>query len=401
MFIVFYFYYILNETFQYSNISIIFALIFLFFLHKKQVIRPHVLMIGFCFMGFLSITLSYHLFSRMELIPEDLYRTYKRLINQYIWFIPLLALPTIYANFKFKLSYFYHVIFIAVLFLFFYLCYYGIQLRFDRGEFANFFNPVISYDIGLISLTLILLCYSFYIKGKLSYLYLILSLLTLFMLVLHGSRGTWIGIPFVLLALGIVYFRTQPKKMLLTLGMVSCFIVINLCIPNSPLVNRVEHFQADAQNIENENYQNSSGIRLYLWKNSIEMFKQSPILGVGMHQIELENCRLYAQEDLPTCFQHMHSIYFHELAANGLLGFIGLLLSFVSALLFFLRNLFNHDRKIQNIALTGLVFVVYYMFCGLTEYYLFFKNTTYLFYWIVVSLMSFIMIERLPTAKRF
>lgn len=399
MFFLFYFYYIFNASFKCLNISIVFVLVYIFLHYKKQTIQPSMFLVLFCSIGFLTITLNYHLLSRIELIPENLYRTYKQLINQYIWFIPLMALPTIYSKFKFKLSDFYHVIFATLLFLFVYLSYYGIWLGFDRGDFSIFFNPIISYDIGFISLTLILLCYSFYVKGKASYLYLVLSLLTLFLLILHGSRGTWIGIPFVLLVLAMAYFKTQPKKIILTLGMLSCFIVTNLCMPNSPLMNRVEHLQQDVQNIEQKNYQNSSGIRLYLWKNSIEMFKQSPILGVGMHEIELENCRLYAQGNLPTCFQHMHSIYFHELAANGLLGLFGLLLTFASALIFFIRNLFKDDLKIKNLALTGLIFVGYYMLCGLTEYYLFFKNTTYLFYWVVSSLMSFIILQNIKVQK--
>lgn len=399
MFILFYFHYMFNASFKNLNISIIFGLMYVFFLYKKQTIRTNIFLVTFCLIGFVTITLNYHLLSRMELIPQNLYRTYKQLINQYIWFVPLMALPTIYLNSKFKVRYFYQVIFFTVLFLFFYLSYYGIQLGFDRGLFSIFFNPVISYDIGFMSLTLILLCYSFSIKGRVSYCYLILSLLTLFLLILHGSRGTWVGIPFALLTLGIFYFKTQPKKLMLSLSLFICFIVINLAIPNSPLVSRVEHLQSDTQNIQNNNYQNSSGIRLYLWENSIELFKQAPVIGVGMHQIELENCRLYDQGKLPTCFQHMHSIYFHELAANGLIGFIGLLLTFSIAIIFFLKNLFSRDHQIQNLALTGLIFVIYYMLCGLTEYYLFFKNTTYLFYWVVASLMSFIMIQNLKVPK--
>lgn len=395
MFFFFYFHYIFNESFKYLNISIIFGSIYFFCVYKKQTIQSHMFLVLFCSIGFFTITLNYHLLSRMELIPAHLYRTYKQLINQYIWFVPLMALPTIYFNAKFKIRYFYQIIFFTVLFLFFYLMYYGIKLKFDRELFSNFFNPVITYDIGLMSLTLILLCYSFSIRGKESYCYLILSILTLFLLILHGSRGTWVGIPFVILALSLFYFKTEFKKLLVCFTLFSCFIIINLAIPHSPMLTRVEHLQADTQNIQKNNYQNSSGIRLYLWENSVELFKQAPVIGVGMHQIEVENCHLYDQGKLPTCFQHMHSIYFHELAANGLVGFIGLFLTFITAILFFLKNLFNPDHRIQNLALTGLIFVVYYMFCGLTEYYLFFKNTTYLFYWIVASLMSFIILENL------
>ncbi|WP_151798087.1 O-antigen ligase family protein, partial [Acinetobacter bereziniae] len=271
----------------------------------------------------------------------------------------------------------------------------GIMLEFDRGLFSIFFIPVISYDIGFISLTILLLCYSFYSKGKQSYLYLITSLLCMFLLILHGTRGAWVGLLFVFAFLVVFYAKTELKKIILMLSLVICFVGINMIIPNSPLLQRVENFQSDSLNIQNNNYQNSSGIRLFLWGNSIEMFKSKPFTGIGMYDIEAENCRLYERGDLPHCFQHMHSIYFHELAANGLVGLIGLFMTFLVALIYFIKNIFVKDGLIKNLAITGALFVIYYMCSGLTEYYLFFQNTTYVFYWIVASLMSFIYIHKL------
>lgn len=393
MFLLVYFHYIFNQSFSHRNISILILVMFCGYAYAYKVIKPTRAMLLFCLASFVTVTLSYHMFSRMELIPSNLYRTYSKLIHQYLWFVAFLCLPTVYYYSDFKLNDFYKPIWIALAFLLVYLSYWGIQLQFDRGAFSSFFNPVISYDIGFISLCILALCYAFYIKGKVAYVTLILSILTLFMLILHGSRGTWLGIPLVLAVLSLFYFKTQPKKLMLTIGMFILFIFINMVIPHSPLKSRIEHLQADTHSIENNNYQNSAGTRIYLWKHSVELFKQSTLIGVGMHEIELENCRLFQQGKLPMCFQHMHSIYFHELAANGILGLIGLLVTFASALIFFIKNLFSSNTKIKQIALTGLVFVLYYMVCGVTEYYLFFKNTTYLFYWVVASLMSFICIE--------
>ena len=217
---------------------------------------------------------------------------------------------------------------------------------------------------------------------------------SLFLLILHGSRGAWVGLLFVPIFLVIFYAKTELKKIILMLSLVVCFIGINMVIPNSPLLKRVENFQSDSHNIRNNDYQNSSGIRLFLWNNSVNFFKTAPLTGVGMYEIEAENCRLYEQGDLPHCFQHMHSIYFHELAANGLIGLIGLLMTFFTALIFFIKNVFVKNLLIKNLAITGAVFVIYYMCSGLTEYYLFFQNTTYVFYWVVASLMSFILINK-------
>ncbi|WP_237412836.1 O-antigen ligase family protein [Acinetobacter nectaris] len=312
-----------------------------------------------------------------------------------------MTLPTIYYLSQFKVDHFFKVIF-GFLFLFsFYLLYLGVNLNFDRDAFSYFFNPVISYDIGFISLSIILLCYSFYDRTKLSYLYLFFSLVVMFLLILHGSRGTWVGLPFVFFGLIFFYYKTQIKKIFIMIALVLIFTLTNLMLPNSPILKRVDNLQEDTLQITNNNYQNSSGLRLYMWKNAISYFKSSPIFGVGLYEIEAKNCELNKQGKLPTCFQHLHSIYFNELAAHGLFGIFGLFLTFFSSLIFFIKNIFNKEGLIKNISISGCVFVVYYMFCGLTEYYLFFLNTTYLFYWIVASLMSFIIIgSRVSIAKK-
>jgi O-antigen ligase len=386
--------YIFNDSFRHWNVSIAFILIFIYFIIKGKVIKPDFYLVAFCCIGAISVTLLNHSLFRLDSIPDNLLSTYKKITNQYIWFIPFVFLPTIYYQSKFKAEYFYRILFLIIIFLIPYLLYWGIMLEFDRGLFSIFFNPVISYDIGFISLTILLLCYSFYFKAKQSYIYLITSLLCMFLLILHGTRGAWIGLLFVFAFLVIFYAKTELKKIILMLSLVVGFVGINMIIPNSPLLQRVENFQSDSLNIKNNNYQNSSGIRLFLWNNSIEMFKSNPIIGIGMYDIEAENCRLYERGDLPHCFQHMHSIYFHELAANGLVGLIGLFTTFLVALIYFIKNIFLKDGLIKNLAITGTVFVIYYMCSGLTEYYLFFQNTTYVFYWIVATLMSFIYIHK-------
>lgn len=393
LFALVYMHYFFNASFRHFNISIVLILLSAYCIFKSKFIQPNQYLILFCSIGFLGVTLMNHLTLRLDLIPEPLYRTYKAIINQYLWFIPFILLPTIYHYSRFKVTDFFNIIAAIIFVLILYLAYWGIALEFDRGRFAEFFNPVISYDIGFISLSLLLLCYSFGSSSRKSYLYLILSMLCIFLLVLHGSRGTWVGLPFAFLVITILYLKSQLKKTLLMWALACIFILGNLITPNSPVVQRMNHFQDDSQHIQNNNYQNSSGIRLYLWENGLVMFKQNPVIGIGMHEIELENCRLYERGDLPHCFQHLHSIYVHELAANGLIGLLTLLSTFFVAIAYFLKNMWVKDELIRNLSVTGVVFVVYYMFCGLTEYYLFFNNTTYIFYWIVASIMSFILIK--------
>ena len=217
--------------------------------------------------------------------------------------------------------------------------------------------------------------------------------LSIFTLILHGSRGTWLGIPLVLLILASFYFRSQTKKIALLILLFISFIGINLIIPNSPVLNRVDDFQQDKNLIENQSFQNSTGTRLLLWQNSIELFKEKPLLGVSIYEIELNNCRLFEEKKIPQCFQHQHSIYFQELAANGLIGLLGLLMTLLIPLIYFVKNIFTENNEIKMLSISGSLFVMYYAISGLTEYYLFFLNTTYIYFLIVATIISFIQLQ--------
>lgn len=399
LFLMVIFHNVFNRSFQHWDVSIALILMFVFALYKKESLKLNLPLIVFCSSSFVLVTLNYHVLSRLDDIPVDLYRSYKHLINQYFWILVFITLPTVYYFNRFNERHFSFLIYLILFFLFFYLFYLGLILNFDRGLFTVFFDPVISYDITFISISLLGLSFSFFQKGRWGYIGLILSTFTIFLLILHGSRGTWVGLPFALIILSLFYYRSELRKTLLMLVMFGLFIVTNLIVPSSPVLDRMQAFKEDTQHIDQNNYSNSSGIRLFLWANSIELFKASPVIGVGVAQIEVENCKLHQQGQLPTCFQHQHSIYFHELAANGTLGVAALILTFLSSLGFFLSHLITKDRYVKGLAITGIIFVIYYIMSGLTEYYLFFKNTTYIFYWITASLISFILIHKVKNAE--
>ena len=396
LFFVLFFYYILNEKFRLWYISIAFIFIYFYYLKKnKTIIRPNSTLIIFCCISLFTYTLSYYLFDRFDSLPSKGYlKTYKRLVDQYIWFIAFLTLPTIFYWSRFSPKVFYNLLMTAVLFSFFYVTFFNIILNFDRGLLANYFNPIITYDIGLTALSILTLCYSFYLKDKKSYFFLTLSLFAMFSLILHGSRGTWLALPFIYAAIFLVYFKEQSKKCIFFIFTIIMFITINIALPNSPLKDRMSAFNNDAANIQQNSYQNSTGTRLLLWESGIELFKNHPILGVGLYEIEENNCKLYEQRKISQCYQHLHSIYFHELAANGVIGFLGLIITLILPFGYFIKNYYYSSREIQFLSLSGASFIFYYAVCGLTEYYLFFLNTTFLYFIIVATLISFIQLSK-------
>ena len=401
LFLITFFHFVLNESFKVWNISIVLLLFGVFLIFKKKFIKPNIYLIIFCMSGFILITINYLIFSRLDTAPEGMFRTYKYMVNKYSWFLPFLFLPSIYLFSKFDENKLIHLLLIFFIFSFFYLLHYGFKFEFSREGAVNFFNPVISYDIGLISLALVLLSLSFTLK-KLKFIFvLLLSLLTILLLVLHGTRGAWVGVLTSGFILSFFYIKTHTREFLSIAGICLFFICISLFLENSPIKERLLSFKQDAVQIQSDNYMNSTGIRLYLWNNSIEYFQENPLDGIGIAQIEVENCKLYQEGRLPQCFQHQHSIYFQELAGNGVIGVLNLILSLLLPLFYFLKNIKTNDAINKNLAITGSIFVTYYMLSGLTENYLFFIEISYIYYWVVASLMTFIYLHSLNREHRF
>lgn len=394
--LILFFYYIFNENFRVWYLSIFYLLAFIYVLIKNKKVVVNIPLVLFCLISFFTFSLSYYLFDRLDDIPPGgPYRTYKNIVNQYLWVIPLCFLPTIYSYFGYRVKNFFIILYIVIGFLMFYSWAVGFQLDFDRGLFAQFYNPIISYDIVFVSLSIVALVFSFYLRGYWAYLLCSISLLSLFIFILHGSRGTWLIVPFLLLFLILFYYKTQKKKLLFVGGAFLFFVIINAIIPNSPLFSRLDDFQNDKNAIENQSYQNSTGARLVMWENAIELFEKHPLIGVSAYGVEQEQCRLAEQGILPSCFQHKHNIFFQDLAANGLIGLMGLIISLLTPLMFFFSQFSSRNELVRNLALAGFLFVFSFFLSGLTEYNLFFPYVTYIFFFITASLMSFIILKNM------
>lgn len=389
-------YYLFNHNLRLWYFSIFLVLVYFFSLSQKRHLKPSMSLLIFCLVGAVSITSSYYLFDRFEgVLAHNNVKTYQKIVNQYLWFIAFFTLPTVYCFGKFNARYFFNTFFAINIFSLIYITYQSSRLDFNRGQLAMFFDPIISFDMTFTALALLNLGYAFHLKNKIAYVFIFISCMCVFILMMHGSRGTWMGLPIALFILSCIYLKTQPKKIILISVLSGLFLVANAMLPHSPIWDRVQNLKSDAALIENQSFENSTGTRLLLWENSIELFKQAPIWGVGMYHIEQNNCQFYADQRLERCFQHQHSLFFQELAAHGMIGVLGLLLSFVIPMIYFTRHMWRQqDAWIKNLATIGIIFVIYHAVSGLTEYYLFFKYPAFLFFFIVASLMSFIQIAK-------
>lgn len=377
------------DVYYYSIIIFLLGLIFI----KYKEITVNKSLIIFCFSGFIFFTLSYWLVGRFDQIPDRLVDTYTKISNQYFWVIPLIFVPYLVVFFNKNERYVFEPL-LVFLFLFLgYTFYNSYALGFDRGLLSFFFNPIIIYDITFISLSFLALFYAFLKKGWVGYLYFIISLASIFVLVLHGSRGTWLGLPIVLISFFFHFYKFDFKKSFLMVFFSFIFIIVNVVWDESPIKNRVKQLSEDKSQLIQENYQTSSGVRVFLWKESWEIFKENKVIGVSAYGIEKHNCELKDSGKLPSCFQHMHNIFFHELAANGLLGLLGLVFVYGAILYFFISKFLTYfnNFNIRGYSLLGIVYVIYYLICGLTEYYLFFVLPVYIHYFVILLLVGFVL----------
>lgn len=142
---------------------------------------------------------------------------------------------------------------------------------------------------------------------------------------------------------------------------------------------------------------NSIGVRVEMWMDSIKMFKVSPIIGIGISDFKNRNKELVSQGVLKPRreFGHAHSIYFNILATTGLLGFIGLLFFvFWLPLKFFLKIWRNTESTVLKFySLSGIILISSFMVFGLTESWLSRNPFVRTYLILMVLFMSSIMYE--------
>lgn len=390
-YLIFFFNLIINSG---SNWSLLKFLIILFpialYIHKEFFLNKWILITIFpAFMFFYLNEITLHNnFVKLDLFDN---KFYEKRITQFLYILAFILIPTLIFKSKFNNKVFFKTIVLATIFSAFYNGYWNLKLSFDRGLLAAKYDMVILYDYSIIAITLIALCYSIQLKNKYSYVFISVCLINITLIILHGSRGAWLGIPVSLLIIFVSYYKFEKQKVLFSF-LVSSIITLGLIyIPNSPVMSRISEFKQDTSLMENKNYNSSVGNRVALFNFSIDKFKESPVIGVGVKQLAQDICDLSKQKVIPECSPHMHNVYLQELLSRGLFGFLALISMFFTPLICFLRALLhNPNANIRLISTSGITFTIYFMICGLTDYIFFMMFTTMLYFLCVCTLMSFI-----------
>ena len=221
-------------------------------------------------------------------------------------------------------------------------------------------------------------------KNKINFLIYLLIFCFLLSIVFTGERSSTIKVIFgVLIFIAIIDNIKIKTKILLFSILISTSIltVINSDYLKNRYVGQMYYYFA---NKDSKNIQNSLYYRLY--KSGFNVFKNSPILGVGNKNYRIETCKSKLEKIKKNnylCSTHPHQIYFEFLSEHGLLG-----TSILLSLFFYL--IFKNFKKIilsQNYVQIGAFVYLLSIFLPLIPSGSFFNDFNITFFIINLSLM--------------
>lgn len=210
-------------------------------------------------------------------------------------------------------------------------------------------------------------------QGHESRLLIVLKLLAA-VAVLYGSyisqsRGAWITIP-VFLLIALISAKNISRRSKLAIA-VSVALVLAGAMSQARLAKeRIEIAKTDIQQYTQGNSDTSIGNRFELWKGSVVIFKEHPVIGVGVDKYsdalrDLADRKIITQ--VASWFAHSHNEFLFNAARLGILGVFALLALYLVPAYYFARNLRHDDRQVRRVAAMGLSLCAGIFVLGLTD----------------------------------
>ena len=213
---------------------------------------------------------------------------------------------------------------------------------FDAGSidllraFATFPDPhMLSYFLAFAIPLLVGIGFS-QKKKKLKILYLTSAFVGLIVEFLTFSRGGYLGFFSALIfILAILFFSSSNKKLLVgILGGVSAgLLILGMIFPLNPISQRIG-------SIFNTHEGSNQG-RLEIWGEAFNVFKDKPLLGVGLGAYSYEIKPIASYRD-PIYAHNLYLEFLAEIGIPGLLFWLGII---VSAIWIFTKNYLRNKKS--------------------------------------------------------
>lgn len=188
---------------------------------------------------------------------------------------------------------------------------------------------------------------------------------------ISDTRGTWLAIPFLTAIAVIVLFDRFELKKKILVALLAVALLIGLFFLSPRVQNRIQAAQQDVTIYSKDTASDTSvGTRLGLWKTSIGLFVEHPLIGVGRQNFRPTLQHLGQEGKISPVIArqiHSHNEIFYNMATLGSFGLIGLLALYFVPGVFFARKLRHKDKELQATAAMGLMLCAGYLIFGLTD----------------------------------
>lgn len=185
------------------------------------------------------------------------------------------------------------------------------------------------------------------------------------------TRSSWA----LLLVFGLVYLLTERqwrrRSKLLFLGGLIVVMAVLAAVSWHSKESRWKGVVSDLNRYEQHDRDTSVGIRIQLWEASWLMFKQSPLVGVGVPNFRPELAKLQQRgivtEEVAIGYGEPHNDMLGALAGYGLLGLLSILALYLIPAAIFWRRSASNDPVVHVGSQVGMLFCLGYFVFSLSE----------------------------------
>ncbi len=225
-------------------------------------------------------------------------------------------------------------------------------------------------------------CVFFPARRRLAWLFGLAALGGVYASLASGTRGAWIFFPTALAVIGLSLLHQYPAyRRGIVLGILGLAVVGGIALMQSDQIqDRFARALSEARHYvpgEEVGIGNSLGERFEMWRAAWMAFREHPVLGIGVGQLNGYFQRMadqglissaIAEFDRGAGHTHAHNDYLHALATRGLLGLASLLLLYLAPLAVFVRAAFRaQDHTTRGLGYAGILVILGYLQFSLTD----------------------------------
>jgi O-antigen ligase len=190
-----------------------------------------------------------------------------------------------------------------------------------------------------------------------------------------GSRGGWIGLPFVLLVLYRGYGHQLPSQ--LKIGALLAVVLGGLLVyflPQTGVQLRVEEAFSDiALYVSGETSVTSLGARFEMWKGAYHLILEKPFFGWGENGYQA-GIQMLANngviDPIATHYSHAHNEFIDAFAKRGVVGLAVLLALYLVPMRLFARHIAATNLELRALAVAGVLLPVAFIDFGFSQAFL-------------------------------